>query len=204
MKLLNVEVHLGSEVTEETVSAVNPDAVIVATGAKAFTPAWPGADSKNVVEGKQVLAEEVEVGQNVILMTYEHHLAGLSIAAFLKDKGKKVEVLVEDVYAAGATDHHTFSSVHREMANRGIVVTALTSIKEVEGSAVVVYNVQSGAERVIEGVDTVVYVMDGRPNDTLYHLLKGQVKELHLVGQALSPRRLLDSVADSFRAANAI
>jgi hypothetical protein len=62
----------------------------------------------------------------------------------------------------------------------------------------------SGAERRIEGVDTVVYFMDGRPNDVLYHSLKGKVKELCLVGQALSPRRLFDSVVDSYVVASTL
>jgi len=202
MELLDVDVHLGIKVTAEMVGEINPDAVIVATGAKPFTPSWSGAENKNVVEGKQVLAEQVEVGQNVVLMTYESHVAGLSIAAFLADKGKRVEVLVEPIYAAGATDHHTFLSVYRQMADKGIVVTNLTSIKEVQGNTVVVYNMLSGAERRIEGVDTVVYFMDGRPDDALYHSLKGKAKELYLVGQALSPRRLFDSVADSYVAAS--
>ncbi|MFH1351872.1 MAG: FAD-dependent oxidoreductase [Pseudomonadota bacterium] len=204
MQLLKVEIHLGTVVTAETVNALKPDAVIVATGAKAFPPSWPGADAGNVVEGKRVLAEEVEVGQNVVLMTYENHVAGLGIAAFLTDRGKKVKVLAEPIYAAGGTDHHTFASVHRQMAEKGIVITALSSIKEVSGNRVVVYNMFTGAESVMEGVDTVVYVMDGRPNDALYHDLKGHVKERYLIGQALSPRRLLDSVADAYRVGNKI
>ena len=43
-----------------------------------------------------------------------------------------------------------------------------------------------------------------RTNDALYYSLKGQVQELHLVGQALSPRRLLDSIADAYVTARAL
>ena len=204
MQLLKVDIHLGTVVTAETVDALKPDAVIVATGAKAFPPSWPGAGAGNVVEGKRVLAEEVEVGQNVVLMTYEHHVAGLGIAAFLTDRGKKVRVLVEPPYAAEMTDPYTWLAVYTQMSQKGIEISPLTSIKEVRGNTVVVYDVQSGAEKTIEGVDTVVYVMDGRPNDALYHALKGHVKECYLIGQALSPRRLLDSVHDAYRVVRGI
>ena len=102
------------------------------------------------------------------------------------------------------TDHYTKGAAYSSLANRGVIITPLTSIKEIQGNTVVVYNILSNAERQIEGVDTVVYAMDGRPNDTLYRSLKGKVKELYLIGQALSPRRLLDSVADAYRVARAI
>jgi len=60
------------------------------------------------------------------------------------------------------------------------------------------------AEKQIEGIDTVVVCTDERANDGLYYSLKGQVKELYLVGQALSPRRLLDSIADAYVVARAL
>jgi len=88
--------------------------------------------------------------------------------------------------------------------SKGVVITPLTGIKEIQGRTVITYNVITSAERKIEGIDTVVMCTDERANDALYYALKGQVKELYLVGQALSPRRLLDSVADAYTMARAL
>ncbi|MFC1914399.1 FAD-dependent oxidoreductase [Chloroflexota bacterium] len=199
MKLLGVDVHLGTTVTEDVVKELNYDVVVVATGALPFVPEVPGFDSPNVVEAKQVLAEEVEVGQNVIVMAYENHMVALSTAAFLADRGKKVEVLVESIHAAGMTDHYTKPAAYSLLANKGVAITPLTSIKELKGNTVVAYDMYSGAERQIDGVDTVVFAIEGRPNDALYRSLEGKVKELYLIGQALAPRKLLDSVADAYQ-----
>jgi len=45
----------------------------------------------------------------------------------------------------------------------------------------------------------VVIASGGEANDSLYRSLKGQVKELHAVGQCISPRKLRDSIWDGAR-----
>jgi hypothetical protein len=50
-----------------------------------------------------------------------------------------------------------------------------------------------------EGIDTLVVSRGSKANDSLYKALKGRVKELHVVGQALAPRKMLDSALDGLR-----
>jgi 2,4-dienoyl-CoA reductase-like NADH-dependent reductase (Old Yellow Enzyme family) len=199
MGLLGVDVHLGVPVNPEMVFQQNPDVVIAATGAKPFIPKVDGAESAHVVEMRQVLQEEVEVGQNVIIVDYQNHIYGLDMADFLADRGKKVELLTESVYAGGMVDYHTIWSAYTNVLSKGVVITPLTGLKEIQGKTIVVYNVLTNAERLIEGIDTVVFCTDGRADDALYRSLKGKVKELYEVGQCVSPRRLLDSIHDGAR-----
>jgi len=204
MKLLGVDLHLGVTVTPEVVIKQNPDAVVVATGAKPFIPEVDGAESGNVVEMRQVLQEEVEVGQNVLVVDYQNHLYGLDVADFLAERGKKVELITESVYAGGMVDYHTIWTAYTRVLRKEVVITPLTGIKEIRGKTVVVYNLLTNAERQIEGIDTTIFCTDGRADDSLYYALKGQVKELYLVGQALSPRKMLDSIADAYVTARAL
>ena len=60
-------------------------------------------------------------------------------------------------------------------------------------------HILSGAERRIEGVDTVVYVHIGTPDNALYKALKGEIKELYDIGHCHSPRKLHDSIWDAAR-----
>ena len=53
---LGVNVQLGTEATPELVKALNPDAVIVATGARRGKPAVPGADLPHVLTGDSLRA----------------------------------------------------------------------------------------------------------------------------------------------------
>jgi pyruvate/2-oxoglutarate dehydrogenase complex dihydrolipoamide dehydrogenase (E3) component len=204
MKLLNVNVHLGVNVTPEMVIQQKPDAVIVATGGLPYIPEIPGADSSQVVEMRQVLTDEVEAGQNVLVVDYQNHLYGLDTADLLAERGKKVELMTEYAYAGSEVDVYTVETANYSSLSKGVTITPLTGLKEIKGKTVTVYNVLTNIERQMEGIDTIVICIDERANDTLYHSLKGKVKELHLVGQALSPRKLLDSIADAYTVARVL
>ena len=196
MNLLGVDIHLGVTVTPEFVLKENPDAVVVATGAVPYIPAIPGSDGQNVVEMRQVLQEEVEVGQNVVIVDCQSHIYGLDTADLLADRGKKVELLAEIDRVGDMLDHYTIESIYTRVLSKGVILTPLTGCKGIKGSAVITYNVLTGLERDIEGVDTVVFCTDGVSNDGLYRSLKGKVKELYQVGQCVSPRKLIDSIYD--------
>lgn len=199
MKLLKVDVHLGTLVTAEMIGKENPDAVVVATGSQPLIPLLPGANGANVVEVREVLEERVEIGQNVVLIADEHHSKGLSTAEFLADRGKKVEVLTDALHAGAQLDRSTLEAIYPRLLNKGVIITPLTRVKEIQGSTLIVSNVLTNAERRIEGVDTIVISTDGKADNALYRSLKGKLKELYAVGQCLSPRRLLDSIYDGAR-----
>jgi len=204
MKLLNVDVHLGVTVTPEMVMEQKPDAVVVATGGVPFVPEIAGARNGSVVETRQVLLQEVEVGHNVLIVDCQNHMYALDVADFLAEKGKKVELITESAFAGSEADIFTVQMGYFGVLSKRVVVTPLTGIKEIRGKTVVVVDVITNAERQIEGIDTVVVCTDEKPDDALYRSLKGKVKELYLVGQALAPRRLLDSIADAYVTARAL
>lgn len=199
MKLLGVDVHLGVTVTPEMVLEENPDAVVIATGARPYIPDIKGADGNNVVEMRQILLDEVEAGQNVVIADLEYHIYGMDTAYFLSERGKKVELLSEKMTAGTKLDWHTLSTIYGKLYSSGVVVTPFNRVKEIRGATVVAQNVLTGKERMIEGIDTVVFCTHGRANDTLYRALKGKVKELHAAGQCVSPRWLPDSTSDGAR-----
>jgi len=206
MKILGVEVHLGITVTPEMAIEEGSDVVVVATGAYPFVPEIRGAEEGRVkvVEMREVLKNEVEVGHNVVVADYENHLHGLNTADFLANQGKKVELLNESVFAGGMVDYHTIHVAYTSALTKGVVITPLTAVKEIQGGDVVIYNLLTNDERRIEDVDALVVCTDGRANDSLYRFLKGRGKELYQVGQCVSPRKLLDSIYDGYMVGRAM
>ncbi len=199
MNLLNVEVHLGTEVTAEIVKEKNPDAIVVATGSLPEKPLLPRSDMENVVEIREVLQGKVKVGNNVVVVDEEYHSHGLTVADFLSDRGAKVELITEAFFAGMELDDATISIVYGRLLTKGVTITPLTKLKEIKGNTVTVFNVFTKEERQIGGVDTVVIASRGRADDTLYRSLKGKVNELYAVGQCESPRVLLHSIWDGAR-----
>jgi 2,4-dienoyl-CoA reductase-like NADH-dependent reductase (Old Yellow Enzyme family)/thioredoxin reductase len=197
MQLLGVKVMRETEVTPETVRQENPDVVVVAAGSVPTRPMAKGGDSDNVVWVRDVLQEKVEVGNNVLVIAAEQHEQALGVAIFLAEKGKKVELITHCLYAGSELETNTLTFMYPQFLNSGGVITPLTQVKEISGNTVVVGHTITGAERRIEGIDTVVYSAIGKANDALYHALKGEVKEIYAIGHCLAPRLLQDSVWDA-------
>ena len=76
----------------------------------------------------------------------------------------------------------------------GVARSVHTNVDRIEGDAVHVRSVWGGQARVIEGVDTVVVSMLRSPEDALYRALQGRIGALHRVGDALAPRRPIQSM----------
>ncbi|MFH1480632.1 MAG: FAD-dependent oxidoreductase [Pseudomonadota bacterium] len=191
LKKLGVEVHLGTGATAEMIREKRPDAVVVATGSVPGKLDAPGGDRSTVVGVRDVLQEKVEAGNHVVVVDQGHHMEGLSVSDWLSERGKSVELLSPAVYAGGQVDTATLQILYTRLLKKGVRLTPMTRVKAIEEKAVIVANVLTGVERRIEPVDTVVLADVGTADDHLYRALKGEIKELFLIGAALAPRRAL-------------
>ncbi|GAG26971.1 unnamed protein product, partial [marine sediment metagenome] len=116
-----VEVKLGVNATPDSILALKPDAVIVATGSTPLVPTIPGADSQNVLSDWDVLLETAPVGQNVVIADEEHHIHGLSVAEFLADRGKKVQILTGMHYVGTDVEPKTWRFLYQRLLEKGVV-----------------------------------------------------------------------------------
>ena len=196
MKLLNVDVHLDTEVTAEMVTEQNPDAVVVATGSVPLMPDIPGIDGDNVVETRQVLNEEVTVGDNVVVIGGDGDIESLSVADFLAGQGKRVEVTCPDYHCGNKIEPCTQQAIYQRLLLNGVTLSPHTELKEISGNTVITYNVFTREERRIEGVDTVIIAYGGREDNALYYALKDKVKEIHIIGDAHGIRRVHDATRE--------
>jgi len=196
MKLLGVDVHLNSEVTIDLVKQVNPDVVVLATGAVPYTPDIPGVEQEYVVQAWDVLSGKVEVGDNVVVIAGEQHMTALSTADFLASQGKKIELITEGYQFGTLAEIDTKIACLNRLCLNNVTFTIMTRVKEICGHTVKVENAfNRQVTRQIEGVDNVVLAYTGQKNDSLYHALKGQVKELYPAGDCFASTNLPAAIA---------
>lgn len=197
MKLLDVDVHLNTEVTADTVKEANPDVVVVATGSSPRVPHdIEDINQDNVINVRDVLDGKVEVGQNVLVVDYQRHIQGLSAADFLAQQGKNVEVITPDVAPGDEIERITRMALLQRLYSNGVKITPCTRIKKISGNTVTVANVFTDEDRDIDGIDTVVLSYGGVENNDLFFALKGQVKELYAAGDCKGVRKILWAVND--------
>jgi len=204
VRTLGVDVRLGVEATPALVLAEHPDAVVIATGSYPYVPPVPGSDGKHVVTSRDVLAGEAKVGASIVVVDDVHTEEALSTAELLLDAGKRVEVISPLFHVGQDIGITSIAPLYTRLHTAGVVLTPGTELRAIEGSAVIVRNVFSNAERRIEGVDTVVLATGSRSTDALYRALKGQVTALYAVGDCVAPRGVHQAILDGTRAARAI
>ena len=204
VRKLGVDVRLGVEATAALVLAERPDAVVVATGSHPFVPSLPGIDGKHVVTDRDVLMGQATVGAHVVVIDDIHTEQALSTAELLLDQGKRVEVISPLFYVGQDVGVTSIAPLYTRLYTKGAVLTPCSELRAVEGSAVIVRNVFSGAERRIEGIDTVVLATGSRSTDALYRALKGQVPALYAAGDCVAPRGVHQAILDGTRVARAL
>jgi hypothetical protein len=213
---LSVPVELGTEVTEQMVLDQNPDHVIVATGALPITE--PTADivgpdmaldihpDAHVVSAWHVLSGEEETGDRVLIYDVQSHNQGFTTADFLSGQGKEVEMLIMGMRMVGSafdTDGPTLLTHFMSLFMKNVKFTYMTVLKSAQPGHCVAYNPATYAEHEIP-CDTLVLSYWRQANDSLYKALKGKVKGLTRIGDAVTPRYMLQATYEGYMAANAI
>jgi len=194
------ETVLGEEVTPELVDGLEPDAVVVATGARQIAPRIPGIDGSNVVYAWDVLRGEAEVEDRVVVVG--GGMVGCETAEHLAHMGRHVRI-VEMLPEIG-WDMEPFSKIFLLERFREYGVEALTSAKVEEIHEGGVEAIDKSWGRHSLDADTVVIAVGSRPEQELYSALQGRVEELYRIGDCREPRRLLEAVHEATHVAHRI
>ncbi len=194
---LGVDVHLKSELNGEAIEKMNPDAVIVATGAKPFLPNIPGKDRANVVTANEILSGAKDAGQNVVVIG--GGLAGAETAAHLANHGKRVTILEMIDEIAKDVEFAVRVFLMEDLEKHGVKMVTGVKVKEILENSISAED-SSGNEMKLENVDTIVFATGSKPENSLAENLKDKVKELIVVGDAVEVRRAMEAVEEGFRA----
>jgi hypothetical protein len=90
--------------------------------------------------------------------------------------------------------------LYGRLLGKGLAYRLNTWISEIEGDRVTTFNLYTGAEETIDGVDAVVLATGPTANDALYFALKDEVANLHRIGDALAPRKLDHAIYEGYLA----
>ncbi|MEW6076654.1 MAG: FAD-dependent oxidoreductase [Thermodesulfobacteriota bacterium] len=225
MKKAGVRIRLNTPLDRETLTAVRPDLLVVATGAKPVEVNVPGIDKPHVVSAWDVLSEKVwDIGENVVIIggsatgcETAHFVAALgapdaATCAFLMYHHAEDEKILNALMHKTGKKITVIDMVDRLAANVGrtsrwVLVKSLklsdvtmmpgTRLVEITDDAVIV---QAGEERKNIPADTVILALGAKPNDTLSAQGKALGIDTIVIGDAKAPRKISDAVFEGFEA----
>jgi 2,4-dienoyl-CoA reductase-like NADH-dependent reductase (Old Yellow Enzyme family)/thioredoxin reductase len=188
----NVDVRLNTEATPESIAALMPDAVVIATGATysrlGITPnqlyAIPGADADYVLTPEDVLLSKKSVGQKVLIYDTTGYEVGPGLAEMLADQGKEVTVVSIDSKMGRAVDRLGIDVVIGMRVLPKATFVPDVAITSIEDHTVNLMHQMTYQPSAIKDIDTVILVTSKPPCEALYHELVGKTPELYLIGDA--------------------
>jgi 2,4-dienoyl-CoA reductase-like NADH-dependent reductase (Old Yellow Enzyme family)/thioredoxin reductase len=197
---LAVGIHLGECVTADSTAVYEADTIVLATGATPWVPPVPGIDRPHVSTCLDVIEGRTVVGSSVVVVGgLDDHLPPLTTADFVADGRRRVLLLAEPMVAGQAIEPATLFTLTRRLLERGVEIVPMTALCEVGERHVVVRNTLTNRTRVIDGVDSVVLACGRRPRRELADALRARGRAFHLIGDCLSPRRLVHATLDGAR-----
>jgi 2,4-dienoyl-CoA reductase (NADPH2) len=218
-----VNVVLAKEATVDEVLAFQPDAVVVAMGSEPIkAPFAVESDGGNIVQANDVLAGEYIPGQNVVVVG--GGAVGCETAIFLADQGTlsaeqtkflmlhKAEsdevihalleqgtrkVTIVEMFKEVGKDIgvSTRWGVKKHITQLGIHCLTETKVIAVTDQGVRV-QLPSGEIETMEA-DTIVLAIGSRPRDTLSKELTGKIKEVYVIGDAVTPGKIFSCITDA-------
>ncbi|MEW6667327.1 MAG: FAD-dependent oxidoreductase [Thermodesulfobacteriota bacterium] len=201
-----VEFRLRLEATPRFVAEMQPDVVVVATGAhEPVIPPITGIEKPHVVSPEDVLTAKVSLGKNVVVLG--GGLIGVDTAYTIAVRGLAEHVTI--------LEPQPVPELARDMSilNRTYMMMVLlpkykldghtgVRIEEITRRNVVMVDSEGRRQRI--KADTVVNAVGYHSNMDLYKQLKGEDREIHAIGDCVKARKVAEAVYEGARIAREI
>lgn len=209
-----VDVRLGVDATPEVVLALQPDAVVIATGGRAIVDGTskfhpmpvPGSHQPWVLDHETALHAALgtaSLGRRVVILDTVGFIEAIALGELLALEGLDVTAVCPLAYPM-ALDAETVGAALPRAVRAGMRWRPNTVLASIGHHQVHLIDTLSAQEDIIEHVDTVVIRTHGVPDDRLYRALQGRVPELLKVGDAVAVRYCDRAIFDGHLAGRAL
>ena len=199
-KKLGVDIRLQTPATADTVLAAGPDIVVIATGAEARHPHLDGMERHQVVSGWDVLQGLTEpLGRVLLVIDEEYGHQGPTIAEFLVDAGKEVDLITSQETIGNFLGATTRPPLLRRLFRKHVQVFNHLESVSLSNGCLTARNIWSGELHEVGPYESFVYVYGGVSCDTLSSALRTKNVTVKIIGDAFAPRSLQHAILEGHK-----
>ncbi len=174
---LGVDIRFHTEADAATISALQPDVVVLATGARPSLDgfaSWQG-DTGRVATTHEIFTGQAAPGSNVLIYDVLGSYAGVTCADYLAGRGTLVEVVTPDMSVGEDLGGTVRPVYNKRLLEQEVIFTpnfALRDIYKEDGKLVAVLRNEYTGQEEERVVDQVIVENGVIPDETLYYQLK--------------------------------
>jgi pyruvate/2-oxoglutarate dehydrogenase complex dihydrolipoamide dehydrogenase (E3) component len=146
-----------------------------------------------VVTAPDVLSGRASVEKKLVIAGGGQ--VGLETADFIVEKGLAQDVTILEMLPAVGQDmdpRQRAYMLRNVIPRRGVKIRTDAQVEEITDKGIVV--LENGRQRNEVEAETVVLAMGYTPNRVVYEALKGKIKELYVIGDAVKPRKIKHAI----------
>ena len=199
LKKHDVEIHYNQEITREDLKNVHPDAVVLASGAYPCAASIPGIESDHVFDARDVLEGKVKLASPAVILGAGY--VGMETADYLI--ARDIDVIVLEMLASPPVSKlkaHGYW-LHKRIRQAGGRMMFGATVTGIENTTV---NYMQNDEKRTEPASMIVTAMGAKSDNALEVVLRELGIECRIIGDAASPRRLLEAIHEGYKAAGEI
>lgn len=193
LKKLGVELCLNTEATAESIAAMEPSAVVLATGGEPLVPgSIRGSGLPHVCTAPDIITGKRELrDKNVVVVG--SGMTGLETVEILNESGNRVTVIEMAGELAPGTWFQLVDDEMSRIEGHGTKFFTSKRLMKIETDKVIVEDTRS-CELMEIPADHVVLSLGVRPVNGLYAALKDRLPQVVAVGDAASSGTIADAV----------
>jgi 2,4-dienoyl-CoA reductase-like NADH-dependent reductase (Old Yellow Enzyme family)/thioredoxin reductase len=195
---VGVDVRLGRTATADAVLTAGADVVLVATGATPRIPPIPGVDADHVHTAAAVLIGDAQLGRRVAVISEDDGPASMSVPDHIAGLGHSVTLIYQSAGPAPLVGKYSNGGMLARLVDAGVDFVPIARVTRIDGGTLHLAASYGTRDRTIGPFDSVVLVTGSIPDDSLFRELKAQHDNVHILGDAYAPRRMVFATRQAF------
>ena len=191
LQVQGVDVRLGQEATADAILAANFDSVAIATGARPRRVAIAGADQPHVATMVDVMTQQAMLGKRVAVIVQDDHVAPLAFGDWLGQLGHAVTLFIQTDRPGPLLSRYSIGTLLGRLSKVGARLVLNEAVTQIDGAQLTTRHVYSGVEATHGDFDSVVMACGGLSENALYMELEDRHPDVHILGDAYAPRRIV-------------
>jgi hypothetical protein len=204
LQRLDVPLRLNHLMSREDITALDADAVVIATGALDTCRCFAGDESIRIISAHELLCGTPVNAAKALVLNEGRGQAGLAASERLLHQGIATEIVTSDIAVAADLDPTNRAAWYHRLGERNCIFTAAHVVESVNADTVVLRNVFDDRLSKRKGIDLIVDWSGCHANDELIHGWNDDAPQIFSIGDCRAPRTVEVAISEASALANRI